>query len=214
MDLNESNLNRFLYKNNPSPVNYDPIYMSADINSSKNENAKSQTPGKDDAKNIITGTVITSCLIKSSDDGTRIEIGQNLQSVKAINGSDFMSPQSLDYLAAYENGEATFILTGRGISFFGYAQQIQKWMYTIGGSGLTYYQSGGFTWTVTHLGPGRYQINHNLGSHLYVAAPTPLLNAPYALATISDRSNNNFIVNTFSYGSATDMDWSLIVNFS
>ena len=79
MKLNDSNLNRFLYKNNPSLDSSDPVYMSSDINSKLNPGVQpTSTPGNNkDAPNVITGTVITDCIIQTSGLPHRVLIQGN-----------------------------------------------------------------------------------------------------------------------------------------
>jgi hypothetical protein len=79
MNLPTSNLNRFLYKTNPTPVDNGPVYMSTDINSKLNANVQpTSTPGNNkDAQNVITGTVITDCIIQTSGLPHRVLIQDN-----------------------------------------------------------------------------------------------------------------------------------------
>lgn len=80
MGLFELNLNRNLTKTDTSETNSDTSSMSsnqhnADVESKNN--AHGGPGGQIDAKNILTGTVIVACIIKTSDTDSRVELSGN-----------------------------------------------------------------------------------------------------------------------------------------
>lgn len=74
MNLEELKLNRFIYRAKATPVLEDPVYMSSNVASQKKVKGSYGSGGDEDAKNVLTGTVITSCYVRSSDKNTRVEL--------------------------------------------------------------------------------------------------------------------------------------------
>lgn len=67
-----------MYKSDPDPVQNGAVYMSENINSKKNLNSKNNTnEDPKDAKQIVTGTVITDCIIQTSGLPHRVLIQDN-----------------------------------------------------------------------------------------------------------------------------------------
>lgn len=216
MKLDELGMNRFMYKAPQVNVTESPVYMMATPNSLKESNSnKDKTNIEKDAKNIITGTVITACLIKSSDQSDRIEIGQNLDSV--VNASfgalDFSNFKTLDYLAAYRaDGRIGFLITGEGAFYGGYGLPLMKQINLINGGTTVFQSASEVPWTISVLpGTGRYRVNHNLNRLAYSVSAMPAVAgsiATVSFATISSKGLNSFIVNIFDdTGGALDSDF-------
>jgi len=208
MELQLLKMNRNLYKGNFTP-DETPAYMSSQVYSTKEAGARETADkNKKDAREVITGTVITACLIKSSDQADRIEIGQSLDSVLSsfnLGSLDFTRAKGLDYLIAYREDLAGglrigFLLTGLGGAYLGYSMQATKSISLIN-SGVNVLQSQSeVLWTISTLGTGEYRITHNLHTVNYDISVMPFTNgslAVYTLAYITDKGANSFVVNTF-----------------
>lgn len=77
MELSGLKLNRYMYKNEAIPLQEGPIYMSENIYSKANMDKKSERFDPKDARQIITGTVITDCIIQTSGLPHRVLIQDN-----------------------------------------------------------------------------------------------------------------------------------------
>jgi len=224
MDPSPSKLNRFMYKTAPDVSADTPAYMSSTNSSPRNAqalNSSDPNNSKKDAKEIITGTVITACLIKSSDQDDRIEIGQNLDNVinnADVGDLDFRSIKALDYLVAYRPGtrRLALIITGLGMVYVGYGMPAAKVMHWDQAAGLLYNSPSEVRWAITVLGTGLYKITHHLNSLDYspnVICSTSGGLGVYVLAYITDRGLNSFVINTFNLiGNPVDTDFECTVS--
>lgn len=219
MDAIPSTLNRFLYKTPPDVGSKDnTVVMQTQNNSAKDAAQKNSTAQlKKEANQIITGTVITACLIKSSDQDDRIEMGQNLQSILDPTKTvfPFVKAGSVDYLAGYFHGLPTILFTGEGIVYFNFVQQGQKWINLE--NNLVYQNLSDPEWSVSHLGTGRYRVTHNIGHTFYSCNAQVVLvglASPY-MCMISDKDENSFTINTYnSGGSHVDIEWNCMVDIN
>ncbi len=220
MDLPALKFNRQLYRSS-SEADESPEYMSSQVYSAKEAGARnSADKNKKDAKEVITGTVITACLIKSSDQDDRIEIGQNLESVlnQVNTGSLVFNSQikSLDYLVAYRpGGRLGLILTGIGAVYVGYQLPAIKAIHIDSSGPLMYQTQSEHTWTFTHPGTGKYRIRHNLNSLNYVIsaiATVPSGDGSPVFCSIGNKGLNTFDVDIFDLSvTLQDNDFDCIV---
>jgi hypothetical protein len=221
MNFEELNLNRFGYKMVPKPVTDSSVEMSSEVYSRKEASSQDASQkDKKDAREVITGTVITACLVRSSDQEDRIEIGQNLDSILSnvdIGDLDFSQAKSLDYLVAFRpGGKLGFILTGIGAAYLGYAMtptKVLTWYGTNADSKITQSE---VAWTVEHTSTGTYTVTHNLNSLNYavnVTATTSGGLAVYVFGYVSNKGLNSFIINTCDLvGLATDTDFDCVIS--
>lgn len=102
MELSNLKLNRFLGKTNAdSSVTQGAEEESADNNKKQNPNASAAAP------RVITGSVITSCILQSSNSGNRVEIASSF---------NFANQNILDEsFVTYSNGVPVVIIDGDGI---------------------------------------------------------------------------------------------------
>jgi len=220
MELQELNMNRGLYKSSNGAVET-PVYMAANQDSSREAAARAAAQSnKKDAREVITGTVITACLIKSSDQDDRIEIGQNLDSVldaSNIGSLDFSQAKGLDYLVAYRPGSKIgFILTGIGMVYIGYGMPATKTISLIAGQTLVLQTTSEHLWTMTKLGTGKYKITHNLNSRntAISAIPTDASTSTTGLfCSITSKGVNSFVVEIYDTGNThNDSDFDCVIS--
>lgn len=225
-------VNRFLYKAEVSPVTENPVYMSSTIDSSQKAKTKQGNSAgeRGNAKEIITGTVITSCLMKSSDGDDRIEIGQNLEFAGGTS--------DVDYLAAFNGNSLAVLITKFGITVlnllvennlsvigtFQYSdgenslvtQPVTYWLRLVGGAQVR--NNTNNSWSVSHSGTGEYTVTHNLGHDYYAVQATISSEVGWLVggfAATSFVDINSFIINTFDdTGTPVDADWSCTVSVS
>ncbi len=221
MNLDELKLNRFGYKATITPFGSNPVLMSSENDSLKKVIAKdNDQAAKKEAKNIITGTVITTCLIKSSDQDDRIEIGQNLEGVltsNIIGDLNFSGAKGLDYLVAYRpGGRIGFLLTGVGMAYIGYGMPATKVISLIAGGTLVQQTTSEVLWSMTSPGTAQYLITHNLNSLQYGISviPTDVGTSTTGLfASITSKGLDSFVVEIYnSANTHTPSDFDCIVS--
>jgi len=205
MQLDKLKMNRMLYRSAQAVVTDNPVQMSSEVYSRREASSKdSAQKGKKDASEVITGTVITCCLIKSSDQDDRIEIGQNLDSILNsvdIGALDFSQAKGLDYLAAYSpGGHLGFLLTGIGAAYLGYSLVPNKIFSWYGSNANSLVTQSQVVWFIDHVGIGKYLVTHNLESLAYavnvISTDSGVLSV-YVLCCVSEKGLNSFIINTF-----------------
>lgn len=111
MQWSELNLNRFGFKSEPDPVAAGATEMSSDVGSSVgggvSDSGSQETPG---AKEVITGTVITKCLVQTSGSDFRVE----LNSVVTAQDSGLSAgTQNSDSLVAYNGNDTIMVLINK-----------------------------------------------------------------------------------------------------
>ncbi len=222
MDLSSLKLDRQMYKISPMQnATESPVYMSSDVDSIREVKArKSSEKDKKDAREVITGTVITACLIKSSDQDDRIEIGQNLDSILSslnLGSLNFTQAKGLDYLAAYRpGGRLGFLLTGIGALYIGYSMDPIKVIGLINGQTGYIQTQSEVLWNITTIAPGAYSVNHNLNSLQYAPMVQPYYSGALSVpvfATVTHKGLNSFYVELFDdTGAYTPCDFDCIVN--
>ena len=235
MQFDELGLNRFGFKSDPDPVGAGPVEMSTDngiaVASSESESGSPEVAG---AKEVITGSLITKCIVQSSNSANRVE----LSSFFNFNGTTIEN----DSLVTYANGEPVVIIDTNGISVdnpsgslipllqingsgyvddftatdlevntlsYRFEKQPQVFFGRIDGDGSILYLP--FTgWSVTHLGTGRYQIDHNFGDTNYSVNINEAAYGGGALEMTSmfvdNISNNSFDVVIFGITSVNEQD--------
>ncbi len=236
MDLPNLKLNRLMYRVVESDKTPSSVAMSSEINKSADPASEQKLlkggGGEKRAREIITGTVITSCLIKSSDGDDRVEIGQNLEFAGGTS--------DVDYLAVFNGNNLSILMTKFGLTVvstaliqgnldvidrFRYAgetgvlviQPVNFWLRLMGGTDIrtNAVPSG---WTVTHLTTGEYEVTHNLGHDYYAVTATISSDVGWlagGFAATSFVGINSFVINTFDdTGTAVDADWSCMVAVS
>lgn len=176
MNLEELNLNRNLTKFGGS--NVDAITKS--LNTSVPTGS-----GEQDAPNILTGTVITSCIVQSSGGPDRVELAPYVTSNTGVTLAE-----KIDALVAYKDNIAVVLINKDGIygtvasfgdaaitnlgvsSTFIYKGIIQPVVFygAVSSAGSI---TSLYSWTCTHLGTGSYRITHNLNSTFYTVNITP-----------------------------------------
>ena len=78
MQWSELNLNRFGFKSEPDPVDAGSVQMSVDSNNATPDNVViGNKSGEKEANQVVTATVITDCVIKTSSQPARVEISSN-----------------------------------------------------------------------------------------------------------------------------------------
>jgi hypothetical protein len=77
MSLEALKMNRYLYKAVPEPVKDGSVFMSTVNNSKKDIKSPNDKETERDAKEVITNTVITSCIIQTSALPNRVEMEGN-----------------------------------------------------------------------------------------------------------------------------------------
>ena len=78
MQWSELNLNRFGFKSEPDLVDAGSVQMSADSNNATPDNVViGNKSGEKEANQVVTATVITDCVIKTSSQPARVEISGN-----------------------------------------------------------------------------------------------------------------------------------------
>lgn len=118
MELRGINVNRFIYKAEPSAVSENPVYMSTQIGSSRDrEDANNKsTSSEKQAREIITGTVIINCIIITSALPNRVEIANNdiifYDDTVGSNGAYTGDTSRLVFSRA-DRSEGTFIMEKR-----------------------------------------------------------------------------------------------------
>jgi len=174
--LEELNLNRNLVKGEGSSL--DAISKSLNINIPNDSSGE-------DAPQVLTGTVITSCIVQSSGSPDRVELSPYITSETGLTG---ISRQ--DSLTAYNNNVAVVLINKDGIyankagfgiatiqdfnavNYFSYRgiqqPQIFSAFVTSTGSGLML-PTG---WTASRTALGDYLITHNLNTILYTVQLT------------------------------------------
>lgn len=195
MNLEELNLNRNLTKDGGSSV---------DAVSKSMSNASVADDSNPDAPQVLTGTVISSCIVQSSASPDRVELSPYVTSETGA-PSEFTK---LESLIAYAGNIAQVIINKKGIygvnssftnvvaqrffygqdSFGNIIPQPQSFVGIIKGDGTGAWLPPG--WSSVKNSTGNYTITHNLNSHTYTVMVTPI-NSYYNL------SINNFITNTF-----------------
>jgi len=118
MELKKINVNRFIYKMDPSPVEENPVYMSVQVGSNRNRQDQNNrsTNSEKEAREIITGTVIMNCIIITSALPSRVEIAGNditfYDDTTGDNGT-FTGDTSRLIFTRADRSEGTFIMEKR-----------------------------------------------------------------------------------------------------
>lgn len=103
MELKDLKLNRLLGKVNQDPSTQGSVSESAENNQKSNKDGK----GYSNSRQVITGTVVTSCIVQSTNSGNRIEISSFFNfNDQAIQDESFV---------AYNNGYPVCIIDKDGI---------------------------------------------------------------------------------------------------
>ena len=115
MQLSELNLNRNLFKNEPDLVidsSSEDVSATVGTTTPKNSNPGNDS-GVKEANQVVTGTVITSCVVQSSGGPDRIEINS-----KVSGTNKWFTPGQLNIesLTAYSGNQAVAIMNKFGIS--------------------------------------------------------------------------------------------------
>lgn len=217
MTLEELGYNRFGYKADQAPADFEtPESMSAGIfdsfNTNKNQNRDFDSK---DARQIVTNTVITSCLIQSSGGEGRIEIFSSI-----TNPPPNFSPDNIatDALVAYNNNQAVVVINKYGISAIKiiandlfvhdhfYIREPSLPDPTYISQPLIYYGRIKFDgtpsllpagWSIIHVpGSGIYQVVHNLATTTYALSITDFteFGGPAAIITWTTQ---NPLLNSF-----------------
>jgi len=119
MELKGLNVNRFIYKMDPSEVEENPVFMSSQIGSNRNrtdQNNKNTSYFEKGAREIITGTVIMNCIIITSALPNRIEIANNditFYDDTVGSGGTFRGDTSRLIFTRADRDEGTFIMEKR-----------------------------------------------------------------------------------------------------
>lgn len=118
MELKKINVNRFIYKMDPSPVEENPVYMSVQIGSNRNRQDQNNrsTNSEKEAREIITGTVIMNCIIITSALPSRVEIAGNditFYDDTTGGGGTFTGDTSRLIFSRADRDEGTFIMEKR-----------------------------------------------------------------------------------------------------
>jgi len=111
MKWSELNLNRFGFKSEPDPVDAGSTEMSDSVGSSVSPSvSESGSPDAPGAKEVITGTLVTKCIVQTSNSADRVE----LSSFFTLNGDTIKD----DSLVAYNNGEVIVVIDKDGIELY------------------------------------------------------------------------------------------------
>ena len=215
MEYGELNLNRFLYRNKPNFSGQNSQQMI--MNPASNQEAVfskffSKKGSSRDAREVVTATVITNCLIQTSGGSGRIELNSYITQDIGTD-PDYLET---DALVAYRGDEAAVIINKFGIytlemqviDFFTYGGVIQPVQYNIRwASGSAEFEPDG--WTITNPNPGEYLVDHQMGSDRYsvlITAGGGLYGSYSALGT------DDFLITLFDdTGTPTDGDFSCVV---
>lgn len=254
--LQELGLNRMLYKDpNTNGIDYSLIGTGQGINLSDIDQSlflsqqnttnlgadggggiggsatdSSSGSGAGGAAQVLTGTVITSCVLQSSNSENRIEIASSFN----LNGTNFQD----EALVAYNAGAIGVLIDGAGIFAIAIRAEVLKILQTIqilSGASLDVLSGAFFNyqgrqqpviyygrvkydgvgailptgWIITHLGVGQYRITHNLGILVYTINITDLSEpgGPASIITWSTEFVNNNSFDAISFdasGNPTD----------
>ena len=207
MEYNDLGLNRLGFKQEQSNNPLDAVEMSNVIDSRVSNNVNEQgTNVPKPIKQIDPGTVITNCMYKTSDGPDRIELGNSLET--ALGGSSLnpLGTGSVDYLASFNNGILTSLISGQGNVYIGYTQPIMKWINYANGI----YTQNRPVWLVVKTGTGEYTVTHNLNTLYYSVSITPV-NANF-YGSVYSFGKDSFIVRiSNATGAAVDSNWNVLV---
>lgn len=199
MELKDLNLDRNLSKSNQNVSTETSTEVSVN---NENNGPDSKKGGKDDAKEVLTGTVITSCFIQSSNSGDRIEISSSY----TFNGNSIEN----DAFVAFNNGIPIVIIDKNGIfadniTGGSILSALQLFVYQNIEQPVIYYgrvnDTGGAVilplgWSSTQLGTGEYRVTHNLGMTQYIVNITAFDSVP-VIWIVDGISSNSFTVKSF-----------------
>ena len=190
-----------MFKAEQDMTTADPEFMSVNPGSNiQDSTSESGTSAGKDAKQILTGTVITNCLFKTSPGAGRIELTTTLDPTTFT----YVVPAAflgLDTFVVYDElgNDANVLINRNGIwttYILGVAATIvtagittanitttntahlalaghtepQIWMASIKYDGTAHFIPG--TWIITYLGPGAYRVTHNFNSTAYTVNVT------------------------------------------
>lgn len=224
MQLNELGLNRYMFKAEQTDITRGAVDMSSDayavIQRSTSEAGNPPDPG---ASEVVTNTVIVSCLLQSSGGPDRVEIAQEVTSQTGVNPALL----DTDSFTVYQNNIGQVLINKYGI----FARRIQIAGQASGGPPVFEYSvtstvpetvareplvisgridaggsfqtvpppTGVAAWTVNHPAVGVYEVvhNYNILAPSYYTVNITTFDAAPSFGTISSIGNNSFEVNIF-----------------